>query len=515
MVDVAGAKIRRLAKVDQITFGWNTLLQVVTLGYFILLEAYREGVEWVLSPEATNSTVKSLESTSVELNMGRNLVSLMISEIIYMYTLGEVFNVVLPLVVYKPILRTVFYWRLGTDSFRRFLQGLLPKSHDLKVLTAREAEEAQALVPLMLWMEYTYLVVFPAMAFMTFLLASDSASEVFKWLLIFALVFYAWQRYVMLWGYGKTTYDSAQSFIAFTRVWGLVLAMLPTASVWWAWRLGLIPNHLVALMMVLVFSLVTTIYAIGLLTIEWFLQPATQAGVSAATRNRADNAALVPPVKPPSYEKVMDQRGYTWWNVNPVYVLKARYCPNIPEHEVHDEVKCWPSKHTRCGFFQLGKEFRHVPRARWVWELASGYKKARAGSAAVIAWDPRQRAGSRWRRKSTVPVSAARSESTTSNCRDGAAAVTVESTTEELHGRDSVDSCFGDDKVMMEHIAIVEQVAILEDAVIGRIDDDEDDIQEGQEALRRSSTGFCPTPGCVRPGDHEGECQDGNMNALM
>merc|ERR1719410_519823 len=42
MVDVAGAKIRRLAKVDQITFGWNTLLLVVTLGYFILLEAYRE-----------------------------------------------------------------------------------------------------------------------------------------------------------------------------------------------------------------------------------------------------------------------------------------------------------------------------------------------------------------------------------------------------------------------------------------------------------------------------------------
>merc|ERR1719421_1023855 len=72
--------------------------------------------------------------------------------------------------------------------------------------------------------------------------------------------------------------------------------------------------------------------------------------------------------KDPGYEEVMEICGYTWWNTNPIYVLKHRHCPNFPGYECHTELegyRYWPRKHERKGFFELGKGFRHVPKSRF------------------------------------------------------------------------------------------------------------------------------------------------------
>merc|ERR1712032_311549 len=68
----------------------------------------------------------------------------------------------------------------------------------------------------------------------------------------------------------------------------------------------------------------------------------------------------------PGFKAFMEKRLYSWWNANPIYVLKNRYWENEPGYELIDSDKCWPSKFARKGFFENGKEFRHEPKAkRW------------------------------------------------------------------------------------------------------------------------------------------------------
>merc|ERR1719375_715834 len=113
-------------------------------------------------------------------------------------------------------------------------------------------------------MEYTYMIVFPALAFTHFFIVSDNPSAIFRWLLVFAVVFHIWQRYIMVWGYSKTMYDSNYSFVAFMRVWGLVLSLLPLACVWWAWRLQYMRGVMAVVVGQLVFVLSLLIYEGGL-----------------------------------------------------------------------------------------------------------------------------------------------------------------------------------------------------------------------------------------------------------
>ena len=84
---------------------------------------------------------------------------------------------------------------------------MLPKTRDAVVLTAREAEKAQMLVPLLLWMEYTYVIIFPMIALTAFFFI-DFSMKIWIALLSFSILFFLWQRYVMLWLYGKSQFDS-------------------------------------------------------------------------------------------------------------------------------------------------------------------------------------------------------------------------------------------------------------------------------------------------------------------
>jgi len=270
--------------------------------------------------------------------------------------IGEVANVLMPVVFYWFALRIVFVWRLGGTTaawFRRALRDMLPRSENATKVTVREAEKAQALVPLLLWMEYTYSVIFPVMACFTYYVVTDKTSEVFFLLLCFAAIFYVWQRFFMLWLYGKTTYDAQDSYQAFTKMWGVVLAMLPPAAVWWWWRLGEIKETPFAIMTgVSVFLIALMIYECGILVIDWFVGPLDE---------EEDD------IEDKTYTYVIEQRCCSWWNMNPVYVLKNRYCPDLPGHEVLEaDVQCWPVSHKSQGFFEQGKEFRHETHEDWM-----------------------------------------------------------------------------------------------------------------------------------------------------
>jgi len=292
------------------------------------------------------------------MEVGRNLVAVMTDQITMLYVLGEVANVLLPVVGYFLAIRFLFVYAPEDKKNKTKLGKLLQKVRipmldflGLKkgnsTITTREAEKVQILMPLLLWMEYTYVVIFPAMAFVTFYLLTDQSSTVCGWLLGFSVLFFLWQRYVMLWLYGKATYDSQDSYLTFIRLWGVVISMLPPATVWWTYRLGEIVEWSFAILtMILVYTLSLMLFELGLLLLDWYL------GVRDDGVDEFDWG----------YAQVMEELSMSWWNLNPVYVLKNRLCPNLPGHEVQtDGEKYWPSGQDMEGFFELGKEFKHRP----------------------------------------------------------------------------------------------------------------------------------------------------------
>merc|ERR1711920_446976 len=67
----------------------------------------------------------------------------------------------------------------------------------------------------------------------------------------------------------------------------------------------------------------------------------------------------------------MNDSQMSWWNLNPIYVLKNRHCPTLPGHEVMVSRQSedqnihgpyWPpgEPDRLQGFFEPGKEFKHT-----------------------------------------------------------------------------------------------------------------------------------------------------------
>ncbi|CAE8586333.1 unnamed protein product [Polarella glacialis] len=357
MIEVADCGFVRVIRIDQVTFIWNTILLLLSIGYGIFQQCWRAGMRFVLvAPELADEQAwwewrrLTFQSVQTESMVGANLAGVLTEQILMLYILGEVGNVLAPVLFNWAALRAIFVINIGGshDSFaQRTLRRMLPKFQSPETVTPREAERAQILAPFLLWMEYSYVVVFPSMALCTFYIASDKNLNICAWLFGFSLIFYMWQRYVMLWLYGKTSYDSDDTYKVFIVMWGVVLSQIPSAAAWWSYRVGEITEAPFAfILMAMTFSLSLLIYEAGLLFID-----------SCFWENDIEMDDMD---EDPGYVAVMDQTGASWWNVNPIYVLKQRYCPDLPGFELHGrDVQCWPSYVASKGFFEIGKEFRH------------------------------------------------------------------------------------------------------------------------------------------------------------
>eukprot|EP00438_Fugacium_kawagutii_P025849 Skav231404 [mRNA] locus=scaffold4039:17613:31298:- [translate_table: standard] len=249
----------------------------------------------------------------------------------------------LPVAFFWFALRAVFISNIGALEGKKWLW---------------EAEKAQMLVPLLLWMEqlggngpgYTYCIIFPGIALTAFYFI-DFSLKIWTALLSFSILFFLWQRYVMLWLYGKSQFDSEtwrekeDTYFAFIVIWGVVLSKTAASFALWAYRLQEITEWPFALL-----SLASTARQATRVLACWLRWLFGKEGKS-VDRKMGEGVD-----GDPGYDAIMEQSGISWWNVNPIYVLKQRLCPNEPGFEVHDaRVMCWPMWSDQ-GFFEKGKD---------------------------------------------------------------------------------------------------------------------------------------------------------------
>jgi len=326
---------------EQVTFWLNTIVVTLNTAFQVMFVAWTGLI---------TRDIRKLDNTALKLeyNFIDSFQTMLHPGLFFIqYFMNEVFTALAPSVINWLLLRLIYVWKLGPACFRRVLKELLPRPPlSLDTITGREAEWALNLPELLMSLEYTFVVVFPAATFAMLFFFTDTMDSAAFWLFAFAVFFYVYQRFANLWFIRKTTHDSDDCFVACIVGWGFALSLIPTAAVWWVWRLGLcgVPMGLILTFGAYIVSLL--IYVVGLQRIGVF-------------RRRLDEEDP----EDPGFSAVMEERGYSWWNVNPIYVLKNRYWENEPGYELIDSNKCWPSQFSRRGFFENGKAFRHVPKA--------------------------------------------------------------------------------------------------------------------------------------------------------
>jgi len=298
---------------------------------------------------ARNIKDSSMHSLRLEIETMRNVNAMLVpNQFFVQYVLNELLCTI-PVALVSAICMWLFYvWEIKFGV--RKLIASLGISLDSDMLNAREAEVAICFPPFMLSLEYTFLIVFPMIAFVALFFVTDRADWIFFGLFVFAVFFYLYQQFINVHFVQKTMHDSAMCFRACMVCWGLVLNMPAAAFVWWRWRAGSLPD-VVGLPCAFCF------YAVGFLLYMVVLDKLNVFGhgLSIESHTEGDKKFI---------DHMNDSMPYTWWNTNPIYVLKCHHCPNHPGHEcIQDElvgVKCiWPEHFTVPGFVEPGKAFRH------------------------------------------------------------------------------------------------------------------------------------------------------------
>jgi len=356
MVDIEDANFVRMSRIDMITFIWNTILLVATLGYTMAQTCHKSGFRLHLLPRPFNEdpfySRDLVHAVKSEIDVVYSMKDVFIDQTLMLYILGEVGNVIAPVIINFLALRWIYILNIGgshTSGVQRVLRSIMPKMKRHDTVTPREAEKAQSLAPFALWMEYSYIIVFPFIAFPAMFFVGPSRT-VSKWLVGFSIIFFIWQRYVMVWLYRKVRYDGTDTYTAFIVMWGFVISLCSASWAWWSYRLGSIMRlDLTVCIMVGSYALALLVYWAGILVIDWIY--------GFKHDKQLDEFASG---QDPGYASLVEFWGLSWWNLNPIYVLKQRYCPETPGFEVHTaDVKCWPSWSSSQGWYEVGKSYRH------------------------------------------------------------------------------------------------------------------------------------------------------------
>jgi len=334
----------RISSIDRVIFRLNTVVVAAQTLAQLFFFGWRGKPRHLLT-EVDNG------SLSMEMGFAENMQMMMVPNMFFVqYLMNEVFNALLPSLIFYVLLRAVYTLDKAPLWLRQMVVQAFPANpRSTERVTGREAEVILRLPPMFLSLEYSYLIIYPAVAFIMLFLVTDKTDSMALWLVVFTVFFYLYQRFLGLWLYRLTTHDSPNCYKSAISAWGLVLSLMPAASVWWMWRVDVIPGFLGLIITPSVYGISALIYQVGLDKIEDALN---HFGFNEDEEDDRD----------PGCDRMMQKKGYSWWSCNPIYVLKQRYCPDLPGFEVQRNADdLWPRHAERKGFFEPGTVFRHRP----------------------------------------------------------------------------------------------------------------------------------------------------------
>eukprot|EP00928_Gymnodinium_smaydae_P038535 TRINITY_DN26565_c0_g2_i1.p1 TRINITY_DN26565_c0_g2~~TRINITY_DN26565_c0_g2_i1.p1 ORF type:complete len:1013 (+),score=189.07 TRINITY_DN26565_c0_g2_i1:41-3079(+) len=346
----------RHASRDRFIIRFDTFVVGLNIGSMVVFFAFC-GEYTALINEADQNFSHSLYLESA---FASNLANLLVSNVLFVqFVANLVLSEWLPPVLFGFLLRVIYVYR-PVPFLNSFLKDALPfppKSDE--VITGREAELNVEKPPLLVSLKYTFLVVYPAAAFIILFLFTDQADTIALWLLVFSVFFYGVQRFISIWWLRVSASDSVTTFHGFMHAWGGVISIVPAAAYFWQWRLQRPQTKWMILDSPLswfVTPLLVYVFAFCIyIVVLWRIRECFEHRRGSDFEHFAGEADAADP----GIESVIEARKRSWWNMNPFYSLKLRYLAQ--EGGCHHKSIGWPACSENQRLLEVGREFRVMP----------------------------------------------------------------------------------------------------------------------------------------------------------
>eukprot|EP00928_Gymnodinium_smaydae_P032283 TRINITY_DN23422_c0_g3_i1.p1 TRINITY_DN23422_c0_g3~~TRINITY_DN23422_c0_g3_i1.p1 ORF type:complete len:1001 (-),score=152.17 TRINITY_DN23422_c0_g3_i1:239-3241(-) len=220
------------------------------------------------------------------------------------FIIGNIVGLIVPWIQNYLLLQIVFSLRCLPLWLARVITLLIPYNPDpASDLHARQAEYIFAPGEISLAWDYGDKIVTPTICLLTFFFLSPQMWRIFVWLLIWANFMYLFHRYYHLQTCKKQLHDSGTPGKTALILWFLPISTVAAAWMFWAVRLGIQTSYM---LVPVAFVASAVMYWMGLAIIfpfgEW----------TSIEKERM-------------YESVASRCLFTWFNANPIHVLKSRY----------------------------------------------------------------------------------------------------------------------------------------------------------------------------------------------
>lgn len=237
----------------------------------------------------------------------------------------------------------VYVWGLFPGPLGMFFKVLLPFAPDSKTnYHPRNAEQAMNPLEIPLPFSYADNVLVNCICFFMLIFISDDNHLIYKGMIFWSIFLYLFSRWAHL-RFNKRAFFTTNSLdVTAMHAWGLPLSVLAMAWGTWAMRyVGFTGRPWLPLA--------------GVFVLSFLLWNAAYLKLRRLKRPGYEEQDLDIPYAEARLTKI-----YSWFNCNPVYVLKSHYCHDL----LGNHVKASGASMSEVCYFEVGKEYQCIPKAR-------------------------------------------------------------------------------------------------------------------------------------------------------
>eukprot|EP00931_Biecheleriopsis_adriatica_P030308 TRINITY_DN17876_c0_g1_i1.p1 TRINITY_DN17876_c0_g1~~TRINITY_DN17876_c0_g1_i1.p1 ORF type:complete len:436 (+),score=58.21 TRINITY_DN17876_c0_g1_i1:220-1527(+) len=266
---------------------------------------------------------------------------------------GFVMGNVWPFLVNALLQKVIYYWRCAPDCLLHVLRGVLPWAPgNIDKYSRLRAEKGFRANPIGLAWDAVNLLTNPSVGFFTIGFVSPYTSKLFLALVAWTVFFYIFNRFVHLRVASISLHSSSHLHAEFLYQWAMPMGILGTACCRCGIRSGVVlqsaPLGLKICALLLTYILSSCLWAVAL---KFLVNPGEEEKHSVNFSHKV------------TVDDVEKRLIHSWYNCNPILVLKAQYCWERSKLGAQSVAHPRPLEANGvCLLYQHGKEYVYMTK---------------------------------------------------------------------------------------------------------------------------------------------------------
>eukprot|EP00929_Paragymnodinium_shiwhaense_P060251 TRINITY_DN30111_c0_g2_i1.p1 TRINITY_DN30111_c0_g2~~TRINITY_DN30111_c0_g2_i1.p1 ORF type:complete len:1088 (-),score=144.03 TRINITY_DN30111_c0_g2_i1:125-3388(-) len=282
----------------------------------------------------------SITSMNVNIMMQQNLYSMMMPGIFFMpLLLNQVMSSLIPLFWNTFLASVIYVWGALPDALLSLLRPILPWApNSVHIYPARRAEKGFEQPDVSLPWEYPNNNIIPSLCFLSLTVVSPFVMQMFIGYLAWSIFAYCWMRWIHLRCNRMMYYTTHRLDVKVNYSWGFPLSLLGAVWAHWAWRADVLAPYFAywqSIFLAFFFNLVLWVIVYSCMN--------------------PNDVEMDLPEAEVRFEETQKRTLYDWFNTNPVYSLKRKFCPELVKDSKLLSTANGGRDH--AVHFEMGKEY--------------------------------------------------------------------------------------------------------------------------------------------------------------